>query len=52
MFEAKSDTPFRVIFPQPVILHGSKEKTVLETALEYLRQPGKVRIEPLGPDDK
>jgi hypothetical protein len=47
------DKPFRVFFPEPIILHGSKEKTVLEAALEYLRQPGRVRIEPLfAPENK
>lgn len=48
MFEPKpKDLPHRIFFPDPIILHGTNQKTLLESALEYLRQPGRVRIEPL-----
>lgn len=50
MFEPKpKDLPHRVFFPDPIILHGTGEKSIIEAALEYLRQPGRVRIEPLYP---
>jgi hypothetical protein len=49
----ENDKPFRVIFPEPVVLHGSSESRIVEVALEYLRQPGRVRVEPLfAPEPK
>jgi hypothetical protein len=47
MFKVNDDKPYRVFFPEPVILHGTDEKRIVEVALEYLRQPGRIRIEPL-----
>lgn len=41
------DKPFRIFFPEPIILHGSDEQQLIEVALEYLRQTGRIRIEPL-----
>lgn len=43
------DKAFRVFFPEPIILHGSDEKRMVEIALEYLRQPGRIRFESLAP---
>ena len=42
------DKPFRIVFPPAIVLHGSDPKQILERALEYLRLPGKIHIEPSG----
>ena len=54
MFEPKrKDLPHRIFFPEPIILHGTSEKSLIEAAVEYIRQPGRVRIEPLyAPEEK
>ncbi|MCU1338828.1 MAG: hypothetical protein JWO19_4409 [Bryobacterales bacterium] len=46
------DKPYRISFPRPIVLHGSGRKNLIERVLEYLRQPDKLVIEPLGPDLK
>lgn len=46
----ENDRPFRISFPRPVVLHGSSRENMIERVLEYLRQPGKLVIESLGPD--
>ncbi len=43
----QNDRPYRIFFPDPIVLHGVDEKHMVEVALEYLRQSGKVRVEPL-----
>ena len=43
----QDDIPFSVFFPDPIVLHGKDEKRMVEVAIEYLRQSGQVRIEPL-----
>jgi hypothetical protein len=49
----QGDKPFRVFFPEPIVLHGADEKRMIEVAIEYLRQSGKVRVEPLfAPEQK
>lgn len=49
----QDDKPHRIFFPDPIILHGTTEKNLIETAIEYLRQPGRIRIEPLySPENK
>jgi hypothetical protein len=49
---SKNDKPYRVFFPEPVVLHGSDDKRIVEVAPEYLRQPGRVRVEPLFAPEK
>ena len=50
MFDPKvKDLPHRIFFPDPIVLHGTTEKALLEAAVEYIRQPGRVRIEKLYP---
>ncbi len=45
-----NDRPYRISFPRPIVLHGSSQKAIIERVLEYLRQPGKLVVEPLGPE--
>jgi hypothetical protein len=46
-----NDRPFRVSFPRPIVMHGSDRRDLTERVLEYLRQPDKLLIEPLGADE-
>ncbi len=48
----QGDRPYRISFPRPIVMHGSDRKAIVERVLEYLRQPDKLVIEPLGPDSK
>ncbi len=45
-----NDRPYRISFPRPIVMHGSSQKDLIERVLEYLRQSGKLVIEPLGPE--
>ncbi len=47
MFEANDDKPYRVFFSEPIVLHGTDPARLREKALEWLRNVGEIRIEPL-----
>lgn len=45
-----NDRPFRISFPAPITMHGNSKRDLTERVLEYLRQPDKLKFEPMGPD--
>ncbi len=47
---SENDRPYRISFPRPIVMHGSSQKDLIERVLEYLRQAGKLVIEPLDPE--
>ena len=45
--ESPRDLAYQIVFPEPIVLHGSSIDGLIERALQYARIPGKMSVEPI-----